>query len=297
MLKPRPYDNLLVSIAKRTIRRFIAYDITRSAAALAYFFFLSLFPFLLLLGAIIGLFNIAPQDITAMLSHILPSDIALLLSEYVDTQRMANTPTLPTSLIFTLLSASGAVRALMRAVNNAYSALGSAEYANNPRGFVKTNIIALSFTAALGLTLALCTAFISLAGAPLSLAAEHFGISADIVLILRVGGWCVVVAAAFAVLLLAYYVMPAYRTASGRKARLRQALPGAAAATVGLLALSLGFSLYIDNFSTHTAVYGIIGAVMALLLLLFLTGIVLIAGAHINVIYKMHSAEKYRNLT
>jgi|GEM_PF-2535761 len=274
-LTPRPSDKRFVRIVKRIIRRFIVYDIFRAAAALAYFFFLSLFPFLMLLGVLIGKLHISQHDITALLATALPADIADIIAVSIAQSHFNGAQALPLSLIFTLFAASGAVRALMRAVNDAYGI-------EKPRGFVKDNAIALFFTAALGLMLTFCTAILSLSGTPLTLTAQQFNIPSNIVRLLRVGGWCAVVLVAFAVLMQVYCIMP------NRKVTFRQALPGAAATTVGFIALSFGFSLYMAWFSNHVAIYGAIGAVMALLLLLFFTGVVLIAGAHINC-----AAERY----
>ena len=63
--------------------------------------------------------------------------------------------------------------------------------------------------------------------------------------------------------------------------------PGAVLAVVVWLAVSLGFSFYVRNFADYSATYGSIGAVIVLLLYLFISAAVLLFGAELN-------AEVYR---
>jgi len=58
--------------------------------------------------------------------------------------------------------------------------------------------------------------------------------------------------------------------------------PGALVATILWLMTSLGFKIYIDNFSNYTALQGTIGAVIALLLWFYLSGFALLVGAELN---------------
>jgi membrane protein len=58
--------------------------------------------------------------------------------------------------------------------------------------------------------------------------------------------------------------------------------PGALLATALWLATSVGFRLYVRNFSDYTAVYGAIGSVIVLLLWLYLSGFALLVGAELN---------------
>ena len=53
--------------------------------------------------------------------------------------------------------------------------------------------------------------------------------------------------------------------------------------------LLLGFSLiYIEHFANYEATYGVIGAVIVLMLWFYLAGLVLLIGSEINVVYDQH---------
>jgi uncharacterized BrkB/YihY/UPF0761 family membrane protein len=58
--------------------------------------------------------------------------------------------------------------------------------------------------------------------------------------------------------------------------------PGSLVATGLWLVVSFGFRLYVQNFANYTAVYGAIGAVIVLMLWLYLSGFALLLGAELN---------------
>ena len=66
--------------------------------------------------------------------------------------------------------------------------------------------------------------------------------------------------------------------------------PGAVIAIPGWICMSLGFSFYINNFGSYDKTYGSIGAVIVLLLWLYLSGFVILIGAVINAVIE-HSSE------
>ena len=59
---------------------------------------------------------------------------------------------------------------------------------------------------------------------------------------------------------------------------------GGAAGTLMLVAASIGFAVYVQNFANYQAVYGGIGAVIILMLWLYIAGLSLLVGAEINVL-------------
>ena len=60
---------------------------------------------------------------------------------------------------------------------------------------------------------------------------------------------------------------------------IREVVPGAVVATVGMHLASAGFSIYLDRFGDFNNVYGPLGAVLAFLLLVYVAAVVLLLGA------------------
>lgn len=76
--------------------------------------------------------------------------------------------------------------------------------------------------------------------------------------------------------------------------------PGAVFSLVMWLVLSFLFSYYVENIARYSVIYGTLGAVIVLLLWLYLASVMLIMGAEFNsvlmVLCKQHTAEAEENL-
>ena len=68
-------------------------------------------------------------------------------------------------------------------------------------------------------------------------------------------------------------------------------LPGSIFATVSWTLVSRLFGYYIDHFSSYIKTYGTIGAFMAFIIWLYITGYILIIGAEINAIFHNYRVE------
>jgi len=86
----------------------------------------------------------------------------------------------------------------------------------------------------------------------------------------QLGASLALVFAAFALL---------YRVVPPVPVRLLDVLPGAAFATVGVHLAVAGFSVYLDHFADFDDIYGPLGAVLAFLLLVWVTAAILLVGA------------------
>lgn len=73
-----------------------------------------------------------------------------------------------------------------------------------------------------------------------------------------------------------------YAVAQDRKNRVRTIMPGVVLAMVAWLVVSIGFSAYVENVADYSVIYGTLGAVIVLLVWLYLTSFVLILGAEFN---------------
>ena len=83
---------------------------------------------------------------------------------------------------------------------------------------------------------------------------------------------------------LTYYLTPDV------KQNWRWISPGSVVAIPVWIIASLAFSFYVNNFGSYNKTYGSIGAVIVLLLWLFITGFIIIVGAEINAVIE-HSSE------
>lgn len=82
----------------------------------------------------------------------------------------------------------------------------------------------------------------------------------------------------FIVFTLLYWIAPSRRLA------LREVVPGALFSTLGWIITSVLFSIYVNQFSDFTKTYGSLGGVMILLIWLYISSIIILAGGEINAI-------------
>jgi membrane protein len=76
-----------------------------------------------------------------------------------------------------------------------------------------------------------------------------------------------------------------YWIAPNTKLRCRSAFAGAAFSTVGWIVSSVALSFYVDNFSNFSITYGSIGAIIVLMLWLYITAFIIVLGGEVNAFY------------
>ena len=59
-------------------------------------------------------------------------------------------------------------------------------------------------------------------------------------------------------------------------------LPGILFALLGWMLVSVGFSFNVEYFANYSVIYGALGAVVVLLMWLYMTAVILILGAELN---------------
>ena len=165
-----------------------------------------------------------------------------------------------------LWSANAGMKAIFDALNIIYDE-------EEKRGIVWLNVVSLFFTvcaiAAVGLAISLVVVF------PLLLAA--FGPTSLDLPIVRYLRWPVM----FALMILGLSVLYRYGP-SRRLAKWRWLSVGSVFAAIAWLAMSLLFSWYLGNFANYNATYGALGAVVGLMMWMWLSTIVVLVGAELN---------------
>jgi membrane protein len=73
-----------------------------------------------------------------------------------------------------------------------------------------------------------------------------------------------------------------YLVSLDKRQKLKTVLPGILSAAVLWVILSIGFSYYVENFANYSLVYGTLGAIIVLLIWLYMTALILILGAELN---------------
>ena len=93
---------------------------------------------------------------------------------------------------------------------------------------------------------------------------------------LHIAKWLIIVLLYFMAISFLYYLAPS------KKSRYKFISPGAILATIVQILCSSGFSFYLNNFANYNKIYGSLGTIIIVLMLLYLTSISLILGFELN---------------
>jgi membrane protein len=258
-------------IALRTWSDFNADRITQVAGGVAFFALLSIFPALAAFVSLYGLFGDvgAAEKELSFLSGVLPHDTIKFAAEQM--ARFAAkgagqlTFAFAVSLLISVWSANGAVKALFDGLNVAYEQ-------REKRGLITLNALSLTFTVGgLAFMIAALSAVIA---TPSILAALGYRES---LAGLNIARWPAMLAAAITALSILYRYGP-----SRRRARWRWITWGGAAAALLWLLASMAFSWYVSAFAHYDRTYGSLGAVVAFMTWIWLSTTIILAGAELN---------------
>lgn len=251
-------------------------DLFGRASELAFSFLFALFPLVLCLLALFGLFASRSLQLQAgllsYLADLLPPGAFQLMQEV--TMELATTAAngkLTLGLVLALWFASGGISSMISTLNAVYRVRES-------RSWLTVRAVALGLTVAISLLL-----FIALFAI---LEGSHFldWLGAKlrwIPVIVVVGKWLQWPLAVFFAILsfsLIYYCGP-----SREHRKWRWVSPGSLFGALIWLAASVGFRVYLHFFNTYTETYGSLGALMILVVWLYVTGLAFLVGGQINV--------------
>lgn len=243
---------------------------TQLAASMAYYALLSVFPAVIVIAAGAGFVLDDPsarEDVVEFLTRELPlsessgrSDIDKLLDGVA-----TNAGTLGVVGLVALLIAASA---LIGAVRNS---LGTIFDERVRRGPIRGKALDVLIVVVLGVLLTISFAATVVGQFELDLSG---GIGDWLQGVLEsLGGTVVTVLATTILFTLAFKILPAERH------RLSDMWPGIVFAIVSYELLKRGFSVYLDNFSNYSAVYGSLGAVIAFMVFIYLASLFFLLGA------------------
>ena len=259
---------------KRLYRLFMHHfqmaEVTTSAAVLAYYTLLSIFPAVLVIGNLLPMLGLNAKTVLAYLQTAVPPSIydfiRPLIYDFLD---RGSGGLLTTGALVAVWSTSQGIAAFQRSVNRAY---GVARYQNPVINRVASFVwvlVLLLFIFILNFAYGL--------GEQIMLALQGvFNFSSRYVNVFAQVRWPVTFGGLFIALTLLYYFVPNARV------RLRYVVVGALVVALAWMGVSRLFSLYTRFFSHNITSYKTIGAFILLMIWLDLSGMLVMFGATVN---------------
>lgn len=260
-----------VRFVREVVELYFSARVSRSAAELAYFMILTFFPLLICVNAVVGALHLDINEVLGTLERFLPGGVAAILTDYVGYITQNQTPAMfLAGLFMTLVSASAAVRALMKSMEDVY---GKPAYAG---AWQLVASVVISF-------LMLITLYLSIV---VLLTGNWFfrWLEQYVSAVHWIGDWqWLRFLMLFALVL--FFILLLYRvTAPGGKHG-PPVLTGAVLASVALAAASILFSWFIGMSTRYSLVYGSLTSVIIMMVWLYLCGNILILGNVFNCVW------------
>ena len=242
------------------------------AAGVAFYSLLAIFPAITALLGIAGLL-LEPSDVTAQIESVaavLPERAAQIIIDQATAVAGSQTGglslTVIVGILLALYSASKGVSSLVEGMNVAYDEEDS-------RGFIKRTALVLALT--LFLMIGVIVALGAVLVLPALLAVVQLGPVVEV--LIGLVRWVVLLIGATLAIAVLYRYGPNRRAADWR-----WLMPGAALACILWLIASIGFSYYAENFGSYQETFGTLAGVIVLLMWLWISAYVVLAGAELN---------------
>ena len=250
-------------------------SITTRAGSISFSFFMAFFPFLLFVLNLIPFFPIENFDqiFLDLIESLIPKESSNFFHEiFIDINSKKRTGLLSTTLFLSIIL-------IGNGVNSIFSGFSDSYHIEFSRNFIKQYLYAVM----VGLILVLVVLFATIFSIFFNfLITKNIVIISFIFFLLKYVFLLLIALVSFSSL---YF----FGTIQGRN--LKFFSPGSVMTTLLLLLSTYFFGVYIDNFSNYNELYGSIGAVIIMMLFIWVNSISLLLGFELNVvIYKMKNS-------
>lgn len=269
----------LKKFVKEMYYRLMYDEISLLSANLSYYFILSLFPMLIVALALTPYFKIDQQFLLEKIHSFAPGDLGDYLFDMIsEVLNNKNNTIITVGIVFTLWSASSGIYGIIIAFNNAFRV-------RDGRIWIVTKFISVVITALFLVGMFVVLALVVFGKQLTYLLFHKFNLDEGFYNLWSVLNYSFPILFIFIVFVFLYIMGP------NLKLKAISIIPGAIFSTISWTLVSRLFGYYIDHFSSYIKTYGTIGAFMAFIIWLYITGYILIIGAEINAIFHNYRVE------
>ena len=259
-------------------------DLMNRGYELAYNFLLAVFPLLLVLLTLLGIFashgsSLRDSLFTYIQAALPPAAYQLIQKTLHEIMNASGGGKLTFGLLFALYSGSAGVTQLISTLNAAYQV-------REGRSWIKVHLISIALTLAMSVLVILALALILAGGYAIHLLGQAVGLSTASVIAIKVVQWTAAIAFivfAFAVI---YYYAP-----DVKEQHWYWITPGSLIGVAIWILASGALRLYLHFSNTYSKTYGSLGAVIILILWFYVTGLAFLFGGQINATIEHAAAE------
>lgn len=264
-----------LQLVKLAVKKIGEDELSTRSAALSYYFLLALFPMVLFLVSLVGVFagqgSQLRDSIFSTLGRLAPGSASSLVNSVVNqTIKSSSGIKLAAGIVGALWAASGGMSAVVVSLNKIYRT-------NETRPWWKQRLTIVGLTLALAALIIVALVLVLYGGKLGELIADQVGLGSVFTIAWKVLQWPVAFAAMFLSFSIIYYFAPDLI-----ERKWYWVTPGAVVGVALWLLASVGFRVYLHFFNSYSATYGSLGAVVILMLWLDITGLAILVGGEVN---------------
>lgn len=286
---------MLLTVLKRAVKDFLQDNCAQMAAAISYYVLFSLFPLLIFLISVLGMFlknselqNRMVETIIDFIPVAESKEESLIIGAIRDVSSSSNSAISILGLLGMAWAASGMFAVIRNSINIAYDL-------EKRRSFVRQKIVDLEMVLVVGIFFLFsigATALLEVLRRLSTGWAVYFPIPYLEVFIGETGvtwqilSYLIPFSLSFAAFYIIYWIVPAIRLP------FRFLWPGTLAASILFELGKVGFIFYVENFARYDVVFGSLGTVVAFLFWVYISAAILLFGAEIGSEYLRLLARK-----
>lgn len=245
------------------------------AAELAFNFVLALFPLFIFLFSLLGVFasrgTALRDNLFSYVYQVLPTAAAEVVGNTLhEVMANASNSKLTFGILLTIWFASGGMSSLISALNGVYEV-------KEVRSFIKIRAISFVLTIAISVLIILALIVVLSGGYLADTVGAYYGLRNAAVATWKILQWPVAIAFVTLAFSMIYYFAPDLE-----EQHWYWITPGSIFGVLLWIATSFAFRAYLHFFNTYSRTYGSLGAVMILLMWLYVTGFAFLLGGEIN---------------
>ena len=259
-------------------------DLLNRGYELAYNFLLAVFPLLLVVVTLLGIFASHGSNLrTSLFSYIqaaMPPTAYELISKTLDEIiNAAGGGKLTFGLLLALYSGSAGMTQLMSTLNSAYQV-------RETRSWIKTHLISLGLTLAMSILTIGAIALILAGGYAIHLLGQAIGLSTAATIAIKVVQWAAALTFVIVAFAMIYYFAPDVESQHWY-----WITPGSVVGVAIWILASAALRAYLHFSNTYSKTYGSLGGVIILMLWFYVTGLAFLIGGQINATIEHAAAE------
>ena len=258
-------------------KSFTEEDLASSAAQVAFYFAFALFPLLLFFVSLFGLVLESANDLRTEMFFYLRQVMPLSAYNLVETTinevtQNSSGGKLTIGILIAIWSASAGIDSVRVALNGVYNL-------TEKRSYWQTKLTALLMTLGLGILITIALGGVFYGSKFTLLILNTINLPVESPFVLAVLQWIIVLVVLVTIFAIIYNFLPQHK-----KHAWVWISPGTIAGIVLWLLLSYSFRLYLGYFNSYDKTYGSLGAMIILMLWLYLTALVILVGGSINAV-------------